>query len=888
MKQFLAKLWQGVPGNKPIVTMRNGVVKHHFFPDAESVKVPEAELSTCDVYFAPGGFSEHSRTTAVFQGAAAFWLDIDCGPKKDYPSQAEATEALAAWLVKRSFPAPSLVVSSGYGLHVYWLLKQAYSLDAWQRTARRLKQATTVDGFKTDPSRTSDAASILRLPGTINRKNGAQAPCEILLDTDTRYTLHDIENALPTLGPSGVVRPQVTLPDDEDETSYAPGDLEAVVAGCQQIRSAWGKADVPEPLWRAALSVLSRCGAGAQAIQAFSGGDPRYDAGETLRKAESTAGPLSCAQFESACAGGCNGCPNRGSVRSPIQIKPVPSSPKPLAAPPASKFPWPWSKIGRYTLTPQGIHAEPDPEEDADDVTPNKPISRNPVWVSNYRTAMRTADEKPYTEVEISYIASDGRRGTAVMEVGTMADKKKFEQEILHMSVTGVYNFPKLKTFLNAYMDQHVTEIGTEKGVRRMGWAPEGFVLGSRLITANGPQPAKVLAGAPMFKGFGPSGSLDGWKAALEAINKDEYLPLQATVLAGFGSAIYEKAVQQAAALILTGESGGGKTSAARAAIAIYGPPGDLMQDAKQSTYKGLALTLSAARNVPVLIDEIGPLLTGPNVGRFADLIYLAANGAGGNSATRDRSIREMSPWYLQPMFTSNISVLDLSAKDLIQAHRNRIIELPVFAAMSRDDGYAFHEAENNCGQACVPYLTRLVQMQDKIKEVFEATEARLVEKYRIPAPARFCSRSLAGAAMGGMIASELGLHPFDVDKVIDYFAEKCGFQTRAIQSTGDQITDLIPEWMRENAMHIIDIRNGAQLDLTSPIRAPKALLTKQAVLLSYADICNALRDQHISTAAFNKWCEKHKCEVVNKSLSANTPNVRVVVVPKGVIPFEV
>ena len=94
--------------------------------------------------------------------------------------------------------------------------------------------------------------------------------------------------------------------------------------GCNQIK--WmleNPADCPEPLWRAGLSIAVRCVDGDTAIHGLSEGHPRYSAAETEKKARDclqASWAYSCSAVEDENPGGCDGCPYKGKISSPIQI----------------------------------------------------------------------------------------------------------------------------------------------------------------------------------------------------------------------------------------------------------------------------------------------------------------------------------------------------------------------------------------------------------------------------------------------------------------------------------------------------------------------------------------------------------------------------------------
>src|SRR5262249_36519743 len=70
-------------------------------------------------------------------------------------------------------PPPSLWVSSGYGLHLYWTLEDPIAPNVWKPYAEALKRALQAHGVLCDLNVTADSARILRLPGTLNHKDPA-------------------------------------------------------------------------------------------------------------------------------------------------------------------------------------------------------------------------------------------------------------------------------------------------------------------------------------------------------------------------------------------------------------------------------------------------------------------------------------------------------------------------------------------------------------------------------------------------------------------------------------------------------------------------------------------------------------------------------------------
>ena len=93
-----------------------------------------------DAYYALATFNEAgSRKVDNVKHLNALFLDLDCGASKDYATQADAISALRAFCGKLSLPKP-VMVNSGRGVHVYWMLDAPVCLDDWLPVAERLKK----------------------------------------------------------------------------------------------------------------------------------------------------------------------------------------------------------------------------------------------------------------------------------------------------------------------------------------------------------------------------------------------------------------------------------------------------------------------------------------------------------------------------------------------------------------------------------------------------------------------------------------------------------------------------------------------------------------------------------------------------------------------------
>lgn len=130
-------------------------------------------------------------TKATVGCVPSLWLDIDiaspAGAHKadadSLPPDVDAAFALIDSIA--GLPVPTMVVDSGYGLHLYWVLTAPLSADAGAQLVERLQRvaqaAATAKGYHLDS--THDIARVLRVPGTRNRKiSGAVREVQVLLD----------------------------------------------------------------------------------------------------------------------------------------------------------------------------------------------------------------------------------------------------------------------------------------------------------------------------------------------------------------------------------------------------------------------------------------------------------------------------------------------------------------------------------------------------------------------------------------------------------------------------------------------------------------------------------------------------------------------------------
>ena len=130
----------------------------------------------------------------------ALWCDVD-PPHEISAERLRHWRKLAYERLTGCLPPPSMVVDSGRGLHAYWLLRPPVRLEGpdRERLADGVVSANRSLAVLLDGDNVSDLARVMRLPGSVNPKNGA--PCRLLEDGGPRYRFEDLHQRLARLVP---------------------------------------------------------------------------------------------------------------------------------------------------------------------------------------------------------------------------------------------------------------------------------------------------------------------------------------------------------------------------------------------------------------------------------------------------------------------------------------------------------------------------------------------------------------------------------------------------------------------------------------------------------------------------------------------------------------
>ena len=201
--RFFSELFDAVVGGEQLMYVwipNNGSV---YFDDTKRAAEYAASKHTENVYFGLGTTSKNlginKRPTALqVSSIPGLWLDIDIAGPAHKKTNLPASQEDAIDLLKSSLPLPpTILVDSGHGLHAYWLFKEPWLFETederqqaaslMRRFVLSLKYHAAMRGWAMDS--VFDLARVLRVPGTLNTKPGAeQMLCSVReADYEKRY-----------------------------------------------------------------------------------------------------------------------------------------------------------------------------------------------------------------------------------------------------------------------------------------------------------------------------------------------------------------------------------------------------------------------------------------------------------------------------------------------------------------------------------------------------------------------------------------------------------------------------------------------------------------------------------------------------------------------------
>ena len=170
-------------------------VQYHYRPEQLAEQL--SDYMGEDIYYSQNTFYKPQRRIENIRQLRSLYVDIDCHTLGFKPSWVLGKLELEYF--RQSIPEPNLIIFSGRGLVLVWLIEPVpyKALPLWNAVQNHF--VNQLKDVGSDP-KAIDAARVFRLAGTVNSKNGAMVRVEYR--HDYKYALRDIQfDYLPELTP---------------------------------------------------------------------------------------------------------------------------------------------------------------------------------------------------------------------------------------------------------------------------------------------------------------------------------------------------------------------------------------------------------------------------------------------------------------------------------------------------------------------------------------------------------------------------------------------------------------------------------------------------------------------------------------------------------------
>lgn len=786
---------------------------HGYFSDIEELAQSVTNISKRggNAYYAVAAFTEKGpRSQDNARVLKTLMLDIDCGPDKPYDTWRDGLVALSKFVGALTLPKP-MVVFSGNGLHVYWVLTEELEPAQWEPLGQALKAACLANGLEIDPKVPADSARLLRPVGTINPKGGQEVKLLIdaaPVDTDTMRQKLGTFIAFSTT-PTRQTTTSKLAQALTVEQDYPTANADVVGEKCLQIK--WGienQKDVSEPFWYSMLGIAAYCDDPDAAAVAWSNQHPDYDYSKTILKMENwkraVSGPATCKKFQEERKKGCADCKFAGKITSPVQIGAQYKEVEIVADAPdnlASKTPLPRS----YKRTTSGIKQTVDGTDIDICGFDIYPVAYGRDEALGYETVRYHWNRKHMGWQELAlrqaYLTDTRLREftTAIADQGIVLKTAR---------QTEMFQF-----MLRSYMDKlremrAMTNLHTS-----MGWKDEfkQFVHGTTLyrrlddgsvakevVTLNS---TSMRLGGDMFCSAGDPQALTTFTGVLD---KAKMYGHMFALGVGLAAPLLSFTGLNGVTISLCGPSGTGKTLAQLMVQALWGDPLKLHFAAK-FTQNSLYNRLGLYSNLPMTIDEV-TIINNKEIG---DFLYMVTQGRDKARLSRSGEERETKSWGLPVVVSTNtpLSAMLDAMGNATEAQKMRLLEVtfdthPLFSG-GTSAGRKIHQlVSENYGWIGPKFVEYLLDMgPEAVKVMVHDATAKFERKYKtaFSGEERYWEVTIVLADLALRIAREQGWFAFDEALATNWVLDQTGMIRDNIAANKMDSFDILSEYLNAN-----------------------------------------------------------------------------------------
>jgi len=818
----------------------DGDRKQEFYTSVEDVVAAgnKYDQQGYDAYFALATFGpDNSRRVANALQLKSFFLDLDCGPSKDYPDQVTALRALQDFCKATQLPKP-LLVNSGRGVHVYWILEEAINTEVWVEIASKLKKACAAHSLLADPNVTADAARVLRLPGTRNHKDKPPSPVTFFSTGEIKpITVETFLQRVNGFGPAlgKAAGSALDMLYDKSSTSMQrlfnnressfKNIMQRTVSGngCEQLKYiVLRQEEIDEPLWRAGLSITKFCVEGRTAAHNISKRHPAYDAEETNEKFDGIKGPYLCSKFDEYNPGVCQECPFWGRIKSPISlglrvkeaegeqtvVSPVNTTPNA----PVQEFTIPVYPKPYFRGANGGVYKR--------ELKDGGEIDETMIYHNDLYVARRINDVTEGESYLIqAHFPKDGVK-EAVVPLHGIHSREEFKKTMGRLGVA-IPKMDQLALYVYQWANYLQDNVAAEESRRQFGWTDDknftSFVIGDQeyfkdRARMNAPTPFTVQ----MFPYFKPVGTLEGWKETMSFFARDGFELAQYIICNALGSPLMQflKPLNCAATHIYSPESGLGKSTMVMAGLTAWGDPTELLtmaKDTKNSQWN----RMDVLRNLPLAVDE----LTDATPEVLSTFAYEITQGKQKRRLERsgNRERVQGKPWYMTALITGQHSLVEriMMMKDIPDAEAQRILEIQA----TRNRQVPKHETDElarsigeDYGHAGPIFIRFVMNNIEAVRDLVIKTQHKIDAAAELEAKNRFWSAGAAVTLATMIIAKRLELLDYDAKKVFPWIVNIIKQNKNRNEEMGSSLSQVLENFINENVTNVLIIKSTMDL----------------------------------------------------------------------------
>jgi hypothetical protein len=759
-----------------------------------------------------GGLRVRSQLNSKASRIFFFDLDVEAGNEKKYSNQESAFAGLRAFVAACGLPIP-MVVSSGGGLHVYWILDVGIASDAWVPIAAKLKQLAHHYGLKIDDARTTDTASVLRVAGTFNHKGNPDVP-GTHSDVDPKRPVLVYKNTTPidfgkftalvdaaiddaeivVKKPRTAPKPTTASKLGINTASTFDGpqpSMQALIEACPQIAriaNVEGKTS-HEPEWYATAGSLNYVLNGRKHFHHISSGHPDYD--EDLVDAkfdqwtEKVTGPASCEKMEDSCgvenAHLCRRCKWRTEAKFPVRAAElIKKAPPPVVVAMVAGVeveieianpPLPWKRSREHGVTLIAETKEGRAYE--------KKVYPYDLYPLERSTSHDRKSESQQWRVHLPH----GDTRDITIPASTFVDDRSLRP---HLAEHGVYtsNFEEVKAYMSAYIQELQRLNPTSSQHNHLGWVENNtrFVFPTKIIQPDGSDNpthlAKSAATAAEF--MTQRGTLQKQVELLRFYQDRRYVAQQFFILSSLGSPLLFATGHDGFVVHAYGETGGSKSSALLTAASFWGNPKQYVLNCTDDGATKLYRTgrLGILNNMPLCLDEV----TGIKEDVAKDFALGSSQSTGHSTMRRDSTpkgsltgnerssiIMSTANKSLQSLLAINNSAGVAAAMRVLDIHFDHLLR--VHRPMEAEE-YLIGLYENY-GWIGENYMRVVVAKLDKVRAAILRKKNELADRGSQVSHERFWFSDATAAFVAGDIVRKLEYVVYDLDYMQDWFLKE-------------------------------------------------------------------------------------------------------------------